>query len=70
MFLAGTDTIAHALTFGIWEMIKRPDLWVRVREEVSSIFSEAQPLALPKDLEPLPILVGGELRDHSYPEHN
>ncbi len=59
MFLAGTDTTAHALTFGIWEMIKRPELWARLREEVSSAFSEGQSLAPVKDLETLPFLVSG-----------
>ncbi|KAJ9605319.1 hypothetical protein H2200_009976 [Cladophialophora chaetospira] len=56
MFLAGTDTTAHALMFGIWEMMKRRELWIRLRDEVASAFSETRRLALIKDLETLPFL--------------
>ncbi|KIW94443.1 uncharacterized protein Z519_04419 [Cladophialophora bantiana CBS 173.52] len=56
MFLAGTDTTAHALTFGIWEMMKRPELWTRLREEVVGVLPDAQSFAPLKDLESLPFL--------------
>jgi cytochrome P450 len=59
MFLAGTDTTAHALTFGAWEMIKRPELWTKLRQEVMSILPETQGLARLTDLENLPFLVSG-----------
>ncbi|KIX97850.1 uncharacterized protein Z520_06628 [Fonsecaea multimorphosa CBS 102226] len=56
MFLAGTDTTAHALTFGIWEMIKRPELWTRLRQEVTAVLPDTQSLASGRDLENLPFL--------------
>jgi hypothetical protein len=64
MFLAGTDTTAHALTFGTWEMIKRPELWTKLRQEVTSILPEtSQGLARLTDLENLPFLVSGNQED-------
>ncbi|OAP56011.1 hypothetical protein AYL99_10163 [Fonsecaea erecta] len=56
MFLAGTDTTAHALTFGIWEMMKRPELWARLRQEVVTILPDTKNLASVRDLENLPFL--------------
>ncbi|EXJ53756.1 uncharacterized protein A1O5_13005 [Cladophialophora psammophila CBS 110553] len=56
MFLAGTDTTAHALTFGIWEMMKKPELWMRLREEVVGVLPDTRSLAHLKDLESLPFL--------------
>ncbi|KIW26376.1 uncharacterized protein PV07_09476 [Cladophialophora immunda] len=56
MFLAGTDTTAHALTFGIWGMIKRPELWNRLREEVIAVLPDTKSLASLRDLENLPFL--------------
>ncbi|EXJ53868.1 hypothetical protein A1O7_09204 [Cladophialophora yegresii CBS 114405] len=58
MFLAGTDTTAHALSFGTWEMIKRPEIWTRLRQEVMSVLPETQGLARLADLENLPFLRG------------
>ena len=57
MFLAGNDTTSHALTTGIWEMIKRPGLWQRLREEVATFLPESDSLGALKDLETLPFLV-------------
>jgi cytochrome P450 len=59
VFLAGTDTTAHALTIGIWEMAKKPELWKRLREEVALYLPESESLAAVRDLETLPFLVGG-----------
>ncbi|OCT46388.1 benzoate 4-monooxygenase cytochrome P450 [Cladophialophora carrionii] len=56
VFLAGTDTTAHALTFGTWEMIKRPEIWTRLRQEVMSVLPETQGFARLADLEKLPFL--------------
>ena len=57
MFLAGTDTTAHALAFGIWEMMKRPDLWTKLQAEIDNLLQDSTVLAPGKDLEGLPFLV-------------
>jgi len=58
MLLAGTDTSSHTLTVGIWEMIKRPEFWHRLREEVAAVVpKDRSKFADAKDLETLPFLV-------------
>jgi len=57
MFLAGTDTTAHALTFGIWEMIKQPKIWSQLREEVRGVVPNRDEVPSLQALETLPYLV-------------
>lgn len=58
MFLAGTDTTAHALTFGFWEMIKRPEILYRLRQELREAkVQRHDAVATLGDLENLPYLV-------------
>ncbi len=58
MFLAGTDTTAHALTFGTWEMVKRPEIFRRLRQElVTTVLPQRGAVAVLTDLENLPFLV-------------
>jgi cytochrome P450 len=58
LYLAGTDTTAHALTFGVWEMLKRPELWKRLQDEVAEVVpGEDGKFAAVKKLETLPFLV-------------
>lgn len=57
MFLAGTDTTAHALTFGSWEMMKQPQLWTKLRKELSTVLPHGSSVASLKSLETLPYLV-------------
>lgn len=57
MLLAGTDTTAHALTFGVWAMIKQPRMWTKLREEISTVLNDTQTLSSLKSLETLPYLV-------------
>ncbi|KIW50904.1 hypothetical protein PV05_09681 [Exophiala xenobiotica] len=57
MFLAGTDTTAHALTFGTWEMVKRPEIFRRLRQElVTTVLPQRGAVAVLTDLENLPFL--------------
>lgn len=65
MFLAGTDSTAVALTMGIWEMMKRPNLWTRLREEIAPLLPDTETIAPLKDLETLPFLVSGNPRTPS-----
>jgi cytochrome P450 len=57
MFLAGTDTTAHALAFGIWQMVKMPELWKRLQQEVDPVLKESQGFSPARQLETLPFLV-------------
>ncbi|KAK6376530.1 hypothetical protein LTS17_007125 [Exophiala oligosperma] len=59
MFLAGTDTTAHALTFGFWEMIKRPGILERLRQELGEAklqLGGSEAVTTLADLENLPYL--------------
>lgn len=56
MFLAGTDTTSNALTVGMWEMIKQPHHFTRLREELSTLMPTITSTAAVKDLERLPYL--------------
>lgn len=56
VFLAGTDTTAHALSFGFWEMLKQPQMWSRLRHELLSVLPDAKSMGDVQDLEQLPYL--------------
>jgi cytochrome P450 len=56
-YLAGTDTTAHALIWGIWNMVKRSELWRRLQDEVRPLMKEVGEFADVRNLEMLPFLV-------------
>lgn len=56
VFLAGTDTTAHAMIFGIWYALKDPQIWAQLRKDVESVLKNPRDEGFLAELEQLPYL--------------